>query len=146
MPLVSEAAYVARFGEREWSDLTDTDRSGQPDTDRVNAALGDATAEVFSYLRQSGYASATTSPPPEIKRRALDIMRYLLHSNRPTEEVTERYRDALSWLRRLVSGSVVLYTEDGAEMPLDTEAHSGKTVASGSRKMTYGTDFTRRYG
>ncbi len=141
--LASEAAYVARFGEREWLDLTDTERSGQPDADRVASAIADTQAEVSRYLSQAGYVAALQNPSPELTRRALDVTRYLLHSNRPTQEVRQRYEDAVKWLGMLVSGEVALFSADGSAIEREsTKRETTRRMAYGKRRVG---QWERRY-
>ncbi len=148
--LVGQAAYVARFGHGEWTDLTDTDGSGQPDGDMVAAAVADTTADVSRYLRQAGYGALVGQAegvPEDLRRRALDILRYLLHRNRPSDEVRERYRDAVAWFDALVAGDVVLYGADGQPLPRRVdEPNRAHRAVGNTRRMVYGADFLRRYG
>lgn len=109
MSYSSQAEMVSRFGEREIMELTDR---AEPHANMIDAAvlqraLDDADAEIGGYL-----AGRFTLPLPVVPallvRLASDIARYRLYDNAPTEEVRNRYLEAVRTLRDLANGLVRL--------------------------------------
>lgn len=110
-PYTSHAELEARFGAQELLGLT-SGESEPPAVDvaQVERAIADTQGEVDAYLR-GRYRLPFTTAVPELTRVASDIARYRLYSGRPTDEVRERYKEAVAHLRRLSSGE--------AQLPLD---------------------------
>ena len=109
MAYATQADMVKRFGEPELLHLTDAGRTGSIDANIMTMALDDATSEVESYL--SGVLSeALTAPPAIIISVTCDIARYRLYAGigGQTEQVKERYDDAVRWLRDVAAGKAKL--------------------------------------
>lgn len=109
MSYSSQAEMVSRFGEREIMELTDR---AEPHANMIDAsvlqrALDDADAEINGYL-----AGRFTLPLPLVPsllvRLASDVARYRLYDNAPTDEVRNRYTDAVKTLRDIAAGVVRL--------------------------------------
>lgn len=113
MTYATQADLTDRFGATELAQLTDREAGQVIDTAVLNRALADADAEIDSYLA-TRYALPLASTPVVLVRLAADMARYRLHDDRVTEAVRQRYQDAVSLLKRLASGEVLL---DGAATP-----------------------------
>ncbi len=112
--------YIDRFGIVELLQLVDRDRDSVEDPGVLAQALADAGAEIDSYL-QARYALPLPSAPPALVRVACDITRYRLFDNRATEEVRQRYSDAVRYLRDIASGVVQL----GLATPAPSSTNDG---------------------
>lgn len=110
MPLYAQVAdLVDRFGQAELVELTDR-TSPVPtvlDTAVAERALADADAQIDGYLG-ARYQLPLPSVSPLLVRIACDIARYLLWEDRASDEVRERYRDAVRMLEALAKGIVTL--------------------------------------
>jgi len=98
---------IDRFGETELLKLTDMNRTGLIDTVRVERTLDDAGQEINTYLA-ARYDTPIDPAPDILARLCADIARYRLYENRVTEDVRNRYRDAVAMLRDLASGKATL--------------------------------------
>lgn len=111
---------IDRFGSAEMIELTDRE---EPFTSAIVAsvmtdALADATAEIDSYIAVR-YALPLPSTPKMLEKVCCDIARKNLYKDRPLDEVTENYKDAVAWLTK-VSKGVAELDIDGAEPAGDT--------------------------
>lgn len=81
-------------------------------TDR---ALQDCSATADGYI-----AAKNALPLPVVNDRlkevVADLARYKLYKNRATDEIRQRYEDAIAWLKDVARGTVVLVV-DPAEQP-----------------------------
>lgn len=75
--------------------------------DVINLAIASATGLVDSYLA-THYSLPLISTPAVLKEAALDLARYELHKERATEEVRDRRKEVVSWLRDLSAGKARL--------------------------------------
>lgn len=107
MPYTNKQAMIDRFGENEILDATDRDRSGQIDEEVLDQAIADADAEINVYLH-SRYETPVSDDTGLIERLASDLTRYYLWSIDAPEHVTDRYKSALSTLKDIGRGTVVL--------------------------------------
>ncbi len=73
----------------------------------LNAAILDAESEADGYLA-SRYHLPLPSVPDALMGRVCDIVRYRLWRDQASEEVRQRYRDAVSWFRDVSAGRAVL--------------------------------------
>lgn len=100
---------INRYGEAEMTQLTD--RSEPPAGGYVAAtieqSLNDAEAEIDAYLA-ARYALPLPTVPDVLKRITCDIARYLLHGPSVTPEVTNRYNNAVYFLKGVSRGEAVL--------------------------------------
>lgn len=87
------------------------------DTDKVDAAIGDAGDLIDGYLR-SRYELPLSPVPALLGKLAVDMAVYNLYSRRPEQEMPEtvkdRYRDALKLLAAIQEGKISLGTEAGS--------------------------------
>ncbi|MBK7314929.1 gp436 family protein [Candidatus Aalborgicola defluviihabitans] len=115
---------VDRFGETELVQRTDRVDSGTIDAVVLDRALADADAEIDSYLA-TRYMLPLASTPPVINRLACEIARYRLFDDGVPETIRVRYQDAVSLLKRLSSGDVVLAGAEGlAVAGVETAYHA----------------------
>lgn len=132
MPYATQQDLIDRFGQAELIELSDRSRSGAIDAAVVARALGDADAEIDGYLA-SKYTLPLDPIPLPIARIACDIARYYLHDDRVTEQVRNRYKDAIRFLESVVSGEVTLGVDATGEAPA---AVGGPQTSSPDREFT----------
>ena len=107
---------IARFGVQSIESLEKA-ISKVVDPAVSDEALSDAQVIADSYLAVHN-ALPLPSVPEVLKGYVLDIARYKLYTQKPTEEVRQRYDDAIKWLDRVSSGRAILLlppSEDGID-------------------------------
>lgn len=115
---------IDRFGEQELVQRTDRTDNAAIDTVVLGRALADADAEIDSYLA-TRYTLPLSSTPTVVNRLACEIARYRLFDDGVPETVRVRYQDAVSLLKRLASGEVLLAgLATAAVAGVDTVQHS----------------------
>jgi len=80
-------------------------------TPKIDRALQDASDIADDYLR-GRYTLPLAGLPRALVLMVCDIARYFLYDDAVTDIVEKRYKDALSWLRKVAAGTVQL---DSAE-------------------------------
>lgn len=98
----TEPDLVARFGE-EISSLKLMVTNPQ----FVDDAIQDATEEINGHIG-GRYPLPLPNVPSNLKRMACDIARYRLYFQQPTEEVRQRYEDAIAFLKRVADNKAHL--------------------------------------
>ncbi|MFW2122496.1 gp436 family protein [Acinetobacter ursingii] len=93
----------ARFGLGEIANL----EAMQTSVSSIADALQDADEEIDSYIAVK-YQLPLPSVPSTLKRVACNIARYRLYFQRPTEEVENRYKAEIDFLKRVADGKAVL--------------------------------------
>ena len=141
MSYATQADMIEAFGETELVQLSDRARTGDVGAAVVAAKIADAAAEVDAYL-QAKYTLPLQSVPPVLRRVTCDIARYHLYDDRATEQVTQRYRDAIRFLEALAKGTVALGPPTGGEAPAATAGLP--QIATDGRTFTR--DSLRDYG
>ncbi|MEO5332148.1 MAG: DUF1320 domain-containing protein [Magnetococcus sp. YQC-5] len=82
---------------------------------RVEDAIGQASRLMDSYLhRYTLPLDPGVVADTPLARVCGDLTRYLLHDDKPSEAIKERYAAAIRWLEGVASGKVIL---GGAESP-----------------------------
>jgi phage gp36-like protein len=114
MSYATQQDLVDRFGAEELIQLTDRTGSGSVDPAVVNRALADADAEIDGYLAAK-YTLPLAPVPAALGRLACDMARYYLYDDRVTEAVTQRYKDAVNFLKSVANGTAKLGADTGAE-------------------------------
>jgi phage gp36-like protein len=99
---------IDRFAEHEITRLADRDEDGVADADVIDKALADADAEIDAYLAVRYQLPLIEPYPVRLKSLACDIARYRLQDDNPLDEVTERYKGAIAFLRELANGKAAL--------------------------------------
>ena len=93
----------ARFGFSEIANL----EAMQTSVSSITDALQDAAEEIDSYIAVK-YQLPLPSVPSTLKRVACNIARYRLYFQQPTEEVENRYKAEIDFLKRIADGKAVL--------------------------------------
>jgi phage gp36-like protein len=109
MSYAARADMIARFGEREVLALTDRDNLGIIGDTLLAGALAEADAEIEPYLAPH-YTLPLASVPKILAGFACDIARYRLcgASVTATDEVRNRYKDAVKFLEHVAAGKIGL--------------------------------------
>lgn len=134
MSYITKQGLIDRFGATELIQLTD--RANRPPTTIddvvVNRAIGDAAAEIDSYLAKV-YSLPIAVVPAVLERKAADIARYFLHGKSADKDgpVAIAYRDAIAWLRDIARGLVEIDT--GGDKP--AQAGGGSVKASAPNRV-----------
>lgn len=148
---------IARFGELELIQLTDTDNIPPSviDESRVAVKLGDAQAFVDGYVGQcyrlplTGClkpatvvgAEPATVPPPVLTRLVCDLARYYLYDDlAPENEVYRRYQAAVKELEAIAAGRALLACpwggSPGSLLTADVQSCEATTQFSFRRQVT----------
>lgn len=93
----------ARFGEGELQQLEMMQTVGNS----IEEALQDASEEIDSYIAVK-YVLPLPSIPSTLKRIACNIARYRLYFQQPTEEIENRYKAEIDFLKRVADGKATL--------------------------------------
>ena len=121
----TQVALIEQFGETELL-RSDRDNSGEVDATVIDSYISRAANTIDSYLRQQtglplSQAKIDASPLPGL---AGDMVRYYLYEDGASDEVLERYKAAVSWLRDFSRGMVSLpSSDDGGSQPSDNRVH-----------------------
>lgn len=107
MSYATLAEMITRFGEAELVQRTDRAEGVSIDTVVLERALADADAEIDGYLA-GRYTLPLASTPAVLVRLAADMARYRLYDDGVPDTVRQRYEDAVSLLKRMASGDVLL--------------------------------------
>lgn len=106
---ISRDDLILRFGETEILQL-ERNISRENGIEATEQAIKDAYEEVNSYLARR-YSFPLQTVPEPLKRVTAVISRYFLYKNRPTEQVRIDYEDAIAWLTKVSTGTIVLWAE-----------------------------------
>jgi len=106
---------ISMFGGTEIAQITDRVNSGMVDDAVLQTALDDATSEADSYL-----PAAPATPSRALVRHVAAIARFYLYSAKATDEVRERYDDAIKWL-----SGISKYGWDYGTLPTATKTPAG---------------------
>lgn len=98
---------IDRFGSDELMQLTDRANLGVIDDTTLNSSLADADAEINTYL-VGRYTLPLTSVSPILTRFAADIARYQLYDTRASDQVLQRYKDAIAFFKQIATGNASL--------------------------------------
>ena len=99
----SRADLESRFGEAEIANL----EVMQSTPNAIDEALQDAAEEIDSYVAVR-YQLPLPSVPSTLKRVACNIARYRLYFQQPTEEIENRYKAEIDYLKRVADGKAIL--------------------------------------
>ncbi|ECT4008754.1 DUF1320 domain-containing protein [Salmonella enterica] len=93
----------------------------QPGTDGLNErkltqALNDAGAQVDSYL-SAKYTLPLAVVPQVLVQHCCAIAFYYLCDQQATDQVRDRYRDAMTWLREVKNGSIPIGVDEDGSTP-----------------------------
>ena len=119
MTYASQQDMIDRFGEEELIELTDRARTGAIDVTVMTRCLEDADSEIDSYL--SGvYTFPLATVPDRLNKLACDVARYELYGTRATEQVVQRYKDAIAFLQLVVKGVASLGLDELSQQEPDS--------------------------
>ncbi len=123
MAYATQQDMLNRFGERELLALSDRDNDGEINADVVAAALESADGEINAYV-SARYALPMLNVPITVRDFACDIARYRLCGAEvtETEEVRNRYNDAIKFFDRVSKGLVRLGVDLASVPPADSGA------------------------
>ena len=123
MTYANKTAMISRYGEREVIALTDREDLGIIDDAVLQSALASADAEIDPYLLAALYTLPLTQVPSLLSGFACDITRYRLCGAGVTEtdEVRNRYRDAVQFLEKVASGNINLGLGVSGAAPAQSE-------------------------
>lgn len=102
---------VDRIGEALLQELTDLERAGEVNEDRLERAIGDATARIDSYALLR-YPAPFSPVPPRIRSVCVDLVLHSLfarrgfNENTADEAIIAAERSAVKWLEQLAEGRV----------------------------------------
>lgn len=140
MAYATKPDMIKRFGEAEVIALTDRDNLGAIDDVVLDGALAEADAEIDPYLAPR-HTLPLSRVPKIIAGFACDIARYRLCGSggvTETEEVRNRYKDAVKFLERVSKGEIGLGLDatNNVAKPANTvqfAAPSGRVFGRGAR-------------
>jgi len=110
MPYCTAAAFKERFGVEEHDQLLASD-SGRS----FAAAAADADSIIDAAVVAGGYVVPLATVPAFVLKIAADLTRYELYEEAPTKEVRERRKEALSMLRDIREGNLLLQGSERSE-------------------------------
>lgn len=135
---------IARFGVQEIEKLEKT-TSKVVDPAVSNTALLGAEELANSFIAVK-YDLPLKAIPDALKGYVLDIARYKLYTQKPTEEVRQRYDDAMGWLKGLAAGRSVLIlpADPDTDTPVGEAGKNQSRIAVGSSHTggVFGTQVT----
>lgn len=125
---------VRQFGETECIALSDRDFTGEINDDVLNGGLERATATIDSYLA-GRYPVPWTDTPGILTGKCCDIARYELTGaeTQNTEEIRQRYEDAIRYLERVADGRITL-----GRLPDGSVAQGGSVSRFSSAGRVFG--------
>lgn len=134
MPYATLADLVEQFNESEVLALTDRDGDGVADADVVAYALNQASVTIDAYL-SARYALPLTVVPELLVGICGDIARYKLCGSgvTETEEVRNRYKDALKTLELIRDGKINIGLANTGQAPAES---ASVEVIGGGRTFT----------
>jgi phage gp36-like protein len=140
MSYATQADLVARFSEGTIADLSDRENAGAIDGVRVDQALSDASARIDGFLADR-YTLPLATVPAALVPICCDMARYLL-ADIPTDQMKDRWDDALAWLGKVAEGKYGLGLDSTSQ---EIPATGGARSTPSDRVFTRRTlrDFTK---
>ncbi|WP_048797109.1 MULTISPECIES: gp436 family protein [Serratia] len=87
-----------------------------PDERKLDQALMDASALIDSYL-SGRYLLPLSVVPRVLMQQCCTIAYYYLNDERATDQVVQRYKDALRWLADVKRGEIAIGTDSDDRVP-----------------------------
>lgn len=125
---------IARASRNEILQIADRNRDGEVDPEVIAEALTHADNIVNGYVAAK-YQLPFSVVPDLVRTWAISIARHKLHFQGPPDYVVEDYKDALSALKDVARGALVLPVADG-EIP---QSSVGGVMASHPAEVFSGT-------
>lgn len=141
MSYATQADLEQRFGAAELAQLTDPLAGVAVNAATLARALADADAEIDARLAVR-WALPLAGTPAVLVRLAADIARYFLWDARASEQVRQRYKDAIRLLDQIAAGEVLL---GGAEPLALAAGGAGMAVAARSPARTFSDELLGRF-
>lgn len=107
MAYATQADLEDAFAADEIRQLADRNRDGVADSNVIAAVLARADSTIDGCLR-GRYALPLTTVTPDIKGVACDLAIYWLHPDAVPDRRREAFEDAMSWIRDVSAGRVLL--------------------------------------
>jgi len=110
MPYIVQADLLSQLSNAQLIQLTDDNKTGSVDADKVTRAIVEAEAEVNGYIATK-YAVPLAAPVPDlVKQLAIDVAIYRLYRRRQRvpDDVRTAYEDAVNKLEGIAKGLVTL--------------------------------------
>ncbi len=104
----SKQGLIDRYSEDELIQLTDRDDLGIINDDVLDRAIEDASTEMDAYLSRFFFSPDTL--PKSLKPLACDIARYRLYEEAPSDHITDRYNNAIKFLKAVNKGEITIGT------------------------------------
>lgn len=129
MPYASAQDISDRYGADKLLLLADRNADDAADTEVVDQALRDASAEIDTYLAAK-YSMPLPSVPDALVRLCVDIAVYRLgvSADLATEEMRQRYEDAVALLGRISKGTASL------GLPKPPSSSNGAVLVAGPKR------------
>lgn len=139
MPYATPDQFIKTFSERETISLTDEQRTGAVDNDKLTFALDRASNVIDGYL-VGRYKTPWPDSPGILVGYCCDITRYQLATDYRilSEEIRLRYDDAIKFLRDVASGKINLGRDTSGGV---IQSSSQMKIFSGTRQ--FGRESTR---
>jgi phage gp36-like protein len=133
------AEFLKIIGSDEMITLTVLDNADEPNQAVAEEALQDASDKINAYLTNR-YSLPLSKQPDVLRRPAIDIAIYNLASSHSalTEDMTARYKDAISFLKD-ISRNIIGLGSDEPESSIAKDADGSENVmfdAPPDRMMT----------
>ncbi len=112
MPYLTVDDYIARFGAHETTILTDEDRTGDYDSEKVGNAISTAEEEANGYIGRR-YVIPLTSPPALVKGIIGSLARWYLYANNRPQSVIDDAAIARRQLADISTGKLSIPTAEG---------------------------------
>ena len=139
MTYATQQNMIDRFGQQELIELTDRNNTGAIDATVLGQALSDANSEIDSYLSGVTVLPLATVPA-RLTKLAADIARYELYGARCTDQVRQRYQDAVSFMKQVVMGTASLGLD-----PQNNVVPGSGTVGMNPKEPSFNGDFLDDY-
>lgn len=138
MAYATKAAIIEAYGEAFLTVIADRDNDGIIDDAAVTKALSRAESRMNSYFVQGGVPLPLPSVSEEVEGACIDIACYFLANrhDRLTDEIRQRFEDAMAWLKDVSKGRAGLGFDTGAEEPLATSNEASTVDSRGARRYT----------
>lgn len=127
MPYISQAEYLARYGNAETIRITDETKSGEVDSAKLSSAIDDASDIVDAYLGKR-YALPLLETPALVKHATKALAREILHTARPLEAVTGEADRVRKQLELIAKGTMILPLPLSGD-PLEETGNSGSATS-----------------
>ncbi len=125
---------IDRFGSKELIELSDHGNTGAIDNTVLQGALDDASAEIDGYLA-AVYTLPLSTIPVVLKRLCGDMARYYLMGDRVQQAASDRYKNAVAFLRGVADEKVSLGLDAAAAPALES---GGPRVVAADRVFNAG--------